>query len=248
MKTVFALYRDVVRMFPAGGRRFLNSYAWLLASLAVFDAAALGLLALAIGPLASGQPVVLPLVGALDEVGVIWTILVIALFMIAKGAFAVLVTWWATRRIPRYEIAIGDRLLRAYLGAPWRDRLRKNSSDIMRFSDGGVDVTVNSFVLPGATLLGEAVSLVVVVGTLAIVEPLLAAATLAYLLLLGAVLYFWIARHARTAGEVNIQSSVRTSRLILEIIGAMKEVTLRNKESEVAEVVERTRTMSARAR
>lgn len=248
MKQVFRLYRDVVAQFPPGGRRFLNLYAWLLASLAVFDAGALGLLALTIGPLATGQPVVLPFFGELSTTGVIWTILVICILMIAKGVFAVIVTWWATRRIPRFEVAIGDRLLRAYLGAPWRDRLRKNSNDIMRFSDGGVDITVNTFVLPGATLLGEFVSLVVVVGTLAVVQPVLAIATLLYLLLLGAVLYFWIARHARTAGEVNLQSSIRTSRLILEIISAMKEVTLRNKEGEVADIVRKTRTLSARAR
>jgi ABC-type bacteriocin/lantibiotic exporter with double-glycine peptidase domain len=248
VKTVFALYRDVVRKFPPGGSRFLNVYAWLLASLAVFDAGALGLLALCIGPLAIGQPVVLPLIGKLDAMGVVWTVLVICAFMVAKGAFALLITWWATRRIPRYEVAIGDRLLRAYLGAPWRDRLRKNSNDIMRFSDGGVDITVNAFVLPGATLLGEVVSLVVVVGTLAVVQPMLAVTTLLYLLFLGAVLYFWIARHVRIAGQVNIQSSIRTSRLILEIIAAMKEVTLRNKEPEVATIVEQTRTQSARAR
>jgi ABC-type multidrug transport system fused ATPase/permease subunit len=235
-------------MFPAGGKRFLNTYAWLLASLAIFDAGALGLLALVIGPLSVGSTVVLPLIGPLDTLGVVWTVVAICVLMVAKGAFAVLVTWWATRRIPRYEVAIGDRLLRAYLSAPWRDRLRKNSNDIMRFADGGVDISVNTFVLPGATLLGEGVSLIVVVATLAVVQPALALVTLLYLLLLGAVLYFWIARHARQAGEANIASSIRTSRLIIEIISALKEVTLRNKEVEVADVVEKTRSLSARAR
>ncbi len=248
MKSVISLYREVVRVFPLGGRRFLNLYAWLLASLAVFDAAALGLLAIVIGPVASGQPAVLPIVGELSPIGVVWTILMICALMIAKGALAVLVTWWATRRIPRFEVAIGDRLLRSYLSAPWRDRLRKNSNDIMRISDSGVDVTVNSFVLPGATLLGELVSLVVVIATLAIVQPVIAATTLIYLLLLGAVLFFWIARRARIAGDINIENSIRTSRLILEIIAAMKEVTLRNKEPEVASIVKDARTRSSQAR
>jgi len=248
VKSVLALYRDVVREFPAGGRRFLNVYAWLLASLAVFDAAALGLLAIVIGPVAAGQPVVLPFVGKLDSGGLVIAILVICALIVVKAVFAVLVTWWATRRIPRYEVAIGDRLLRAFLAAPWRERLRKNSSDIMRLSDSGIDVTVNSFVLPGATLLGEVVSLVVVIATLAVVQPVLAVTTLLYLLLLGAVLFFWIARYSRIAGEVNTENSIRTSRLILEIIAAMKEVTLRNKEPEVADIVKQTRTSSARAR
>ena len=240
MKAVLNLYRDVVRAFPAGGRRFLNLYAWLLASLAIFDAAALGLLALVIGPIAAGQPVVLPVVGQLDEFGVVMAILIICLLMVAKGVLAVTFTWWATRRIPRFEVAIGDRLLRAFLAAPWRDRLRKNSNDIMRLADSGVDVTINAFALPGATLLGEVVSLVTVIAALGIVTPVIAATTLVYLLILGAVLFFWIARHARRAGEVNVENSIRTSRLILEIIAAMKEVTLRNKEPEVAEVSNRS--------
>jgi hypothetical protein len=52
------------------------------------------------------RPVTLPLVGTLDSMGVVWVILVICVLMVAKGALAVLVTWWATRRIPRYEVAI----------------------------------------------------------------------------------------------------------------------------------------------
>jgi ABC-type multidrug transport system fused ATPase/permease subunit len=248
VKSVLALYREVIAVFPHGGARFLNIYSWLLASLAVFDAAALGLLAITIGPVASGQPVRLPLIGEIDSMGVVWVILVICVLMVGKGALSVLVTWWATRRIPRYEVAIGDRLFRSYITAPWRDRLRKNSAEIMRFADTGVDATVNSFVLPGATLLGEIVSLVVVIATLAVVQPVLAVTTLVYLLLLGAVLFYWVAGHARKAGQVHVENTIGASRLVLEIVSAMKEVSLRNKETEVANIVEQTRAKSARAR
>jgi ATP-binding cassette, subfamily B, bacterial PglK len=248
VKQVLSLYQDVIAALPFGGRRFLWTYSWLLASLGIFDAAALGLLALVLGPVATGAAVVLPLVGELDTIGVVLAILVICAVLIAKSALALLITWWATRRIPRYEVAIGDRVLRAYLAAPWRDRLRKNSIDIMRYSDSGVDATVNSFLMPGATLLSELVSLVAVIATLAVVQPVLAITTLLYLLLLGAVLFFWIARHARTAGEVNVNNTARSARLILEIVASMKEVTLRNKEAEVADVVVKSRTGSARAR
>lgn len=248
MKSVLALYRDVVAVFPLGGARFLRLYSWLLASLAVFDAASLGLLAVVVGPVSTGSTVVLPFIGELDSMGVIWTILVICVLMIAKGGFSVLVTWWATRRIPRYEVAIGDRMFRAYITAPWRDRLRKNSADIMRFSDTGVDATVNSFVLPGASMLAEVVSLVVILGTLAIVQPVLALVTLAYLLLLGSLLFFWVAKHARKAGEVHVENTIRVSRLVTEIVSAMKEVSLRNKEREVADIVEKSRSSSAQAR
>lgn len=248
MRQVLALYRDVVAALPAGGRRFLWTYSWILASLAIFDAAALGLLAAVITPVSTGEDVNLPLIGKLDTMGVVVAILAICVILVAKSILAVIVTWWATRRIPKYEVALGNRVLRAYLAAPWRDRLRKNSVDIMRYSDSGIDASINSFVMPGATLLSELVSLVAVIATLAIVQPVLALTTLLYLLLLGAVLFFWIARHARKAGEVNINNTSRTSRLILEIVTSMKEVTLRNKEQEVGDLVVESRTGSARAR
>ncbi|UYN82568.1 MAG: ABC transporter ATP-binding protein [Microcella sp.] len=245
---MLSLFRQVMSILPSGGRRFVWTYSWILASLSLFDAAALGLLAAVLGPVSIGSPVVLPVLGELDTVGVVWVILAICAILIAKSVCAVLVTWWATRRIPRYEVAIGDRLLRSYLAAPWRDRLRKNSVDIMRFSDSGIDASINSFLLPGATLLGEAVTLIAVIATLAVIQPVLAIATLLYLLLLGAVLFFWIARHARKAGEVNVNYTMKSSRLILEIIASMKEVTLRNKEGEVADAVRDARTSSVRAR
>ncbi len=238
----------MVAVFPKGGARFLRTYSWLLASLAVLDAAALGLLAVVIGPVAAGKPLVLPILGEIDAYGVVWVIVVICVLMVLKSVLAVLLTWWATRRIPKYEVAIGDRLFRSFITAPWRDRLQKNSAEVMRFSDTGVDQAVNSFVLPGATLLGEFVTLAIVIATLALVQPIIAVATLVYLLLIGLVLFWWVARRARRAGDIHVENTIAVSRLVLEIIGAMKEVSLRNKESEVADVVERTRTKSANAR
>lgn len=248
MKTVLGLYRELLAALPADARRFLNVYAGLLASLAVFDAAALALLAVVIGPLAVGNEVALPFFGTLDDIGVMIAILVICALMITKGALSAIVMRWGSQRIARYEIALGDRLFRAYLGASWQERLSKNSSDMLRFTDSGVDAAINSFVRPGATLLGEVVSMVVVVSTIAIVQPLIAVVTLFYLVALAAVLYLWIARHSRRAGEINLESTIRTSRLILEVMSALKEVALRKKEPEVGDVVRTSRTRSARAR
>lgn len=248
MKAALALYRDLLSALPPDARRFLNVYSTLLASLAVFDAAALGLLAVVIGPLSVGSSVVLPVFGTLDTIGVAISILVICALMILKGAFSALIMRWGSQRIASYEVALGDRLFRAYLGASWQERLRKNSSDMLRFTDNGVDAAINAFVRPGATLLGEVVSLTAVVVTLAVIQPVIALVTVLYLLLIGAVLYFWIARHSRRAGEINVEASVRTSRLILEVMSALKEVTLRRKENDVATVVASSRTRSARAR
>lgn len=248
LRELISLFRDVLAIFPAGGRRFVLTYGWLLASLALLDVAALALLAVLITPIAAGQPVIVPIFGELSSAGLVWAVLIICLLMVLKSALAVLVTWWSIRRIAKYEVAIGDRLFRAYINAPWLTRLRRNSADMLRFSDSGVDATVNAFVIPGATLIGEAASLVVVIATLAVVQPMLAVVTLLYMLILGAILHLWAAKRSHAAGEAYVSAAIRTGRLVLEIVGAMKEVALRNKEREVASVVEASRTRTANAR
>lgn len=238
----------MLAIFPAGGRRFVLLNAWLLASLAILDIGALGLFAALIGPIAAGRPVTLPLIGELTTAGLVWAVVVICALMMLKAVLAVVITRWGIRRIARYEVAIGDRLFRGYINAPWLTRLRRNSADMLQFSSSGVDATVNAFVIPGTTLIGEAVTLAAVIATLAVAQPLLALVTLLYMFLLAAALYLWVARRARVAGEEYVTATVRTSRLVLEIVGAMKEVTLRNKEREVASVVEASRSRTANAR
>lgn len=250
MGQLFTLFRKVLAILPPGGRRFVLLNAWLLASLSVLDVAALGLFAAIIGPIAAGSPVVLPLFGTLSTAGLLLAVVGVCVLMVLKGVLALAVTWWGMKRIARYEVAIGDRLFRAYINAPWLTRLRRNSADMLQFSSGGVDSTINSFLIPGASLIGEIVSLVMVIVTLAVIQPLLAVVTFLYMLILGAALYLWSAGRSTAAGQAYVTATMRTSRLLLEIVGAMKEVTLRNKEREVADVVEesRTRTAFARAR
>jgi ABC-type multidrug transport system fused ATPase/permease subunit len=248
LKELFSLLQRVLAIFPPGGRRFVLAYGWFLAALAILDVAALGLLAALISPIAAGQPVTLPLVGTLDTVGIVWAIVLICVLMILKGVFAVAITRWGMRRIANYEVAIGDRLFRAYIHAPWLTRLKRNSADMLQFSDHGVDRTVNAFVVPAVTLISEGVSLVAIIATLAIVQPFLALVTFLYVVALGAALHGWSSTRSTVAGQNFVASSVRSNRLVLEIVGAMKEVALRNKEDEVSEVVAATKVRTARAR
>ena len=248
MKAVLALYRDLLTVFPVEAKRFLNLYSILLGGLALLDAAALGLLAIVVSPLSSGNPVVIPLIGEVAGSALFVTIGVICALTIIKGLLSVALLWWATRRFAGYELMMGSRLFGSYIAAPWTERLKKNSADIVRFTDSGVDTAVTGFLLPGSTLFGEVMSLIAVIAVLAVVQPAIALVTLLYLGGIGAGVYFWVARHSHIAGSVNIASSLKTSRLITEMVGAMKELTLRNKNAEVAAVVEANRRVTVRAR
>jgi len=248
MKSAIALVNEVLSILPTGARRYLIVYSVLLGLLSMLDAFALGLLALVISPILSGTTLNLPIIGEVGELGLLFLLGLVCLMIVAKGVFAIALLWGATRRFAKYELEIGSRLFDSYIDAPWIERLKRNSSDVVRLTDGSVGVTVSGFLLPISTLFGEALSFLTVVVVLAIVQPLVAGIALGYLGLLGAILFFWVTKRARQAGRVNLKYTLRTSRLITEMIGALKEVTLRGKSHEVADVVRSNRVHSTRAR
>lgn len=248
MRQIWSLYKEVLGAISPSARSFLIWYAAALGVLAVLDSAALGLLALLIAPMAVGQTASLPIVGQLDFTGLLIAISVLCIIIVLKGFASLAVLFWGGRRGAEYEIELGSRLFAAFLRSPWETRLSRNSADIVRFTDSSVSVLVTSFLLPGATLLSEALSFTSILMVVAITQPITAATTLIYLGLIGFALYLWVARESRRAGEVNLHFAILTSRFIHGMVASMKEISLRGKLDEVGAVVEGSRRRATRAR
>lgn len=248
MKALWRTLRELVPLLPKAGRRYLKFYSWFVGLLALLDAFSLGLLAVVITPLLSGKSLDLPLFGTVDTAGLVWILVLICVVVILKGILASLIQYHATRRFASFELGIGDRLLDAYLAAPWVERLKRNSADVVRLADWGIANTIAGVLLPAASLIGEATTFIVVFLVLVVAQPAIALTALIYLGLVGLALYFWVSRRSQVAGRVNRDYSYTVSRLLTEMIGALKEVTLRNKSSEVAAVVHANRVRTSRAR
>lgn len=248
MREVWKLYKELLGALSTSARNFLIIYSLALGFLSILDSAALGLLALLIAPVAVGTTANLPIIGELDSTGLLIAIAILCVVIVAKGLISLLVLFWGARKAEAYEVMIGQRLFSAYIRSPWEKRLSRNSADIVRFTDGSVTVLVTSFLLPGATLLSEALSLISILVIISIAQPVTAITTLLYLGMLGLLLYFWVARRANNAGKVYLEFSLLTSRLIHGMVASMKEIALRGKLDEVNKVVEASRSRSTRAR
>ncbi|MEZ2370729.1 ABC transporter ATP-binding protein [Arthrobacter sp. RCC_34] len=234
---------------PASSVRFLGLYSFLLAVLSFFDAFAMALLALVIAPLTSGGVFRVPILGwEVSGPGLFWVIGAICTLIVLKGVFAVLLQWWATRRFAAVELEMGDRLFDAYLKAPWVERLRRNSSDLVRIADVGIANTIAGFLLPAVSLVGEALTFVVVLLVLVVSAPITALTSVIYLGAVGLVLHLLVSRRSMVAGRVNRDYSFKVAQLLTEMVGALKEITLRNKSAEVAAVVHADRIHTSRAR
>lgn len=248
MKSNWKLYKEVLSVLPPSAGRFLAFYATIMGLLALMDGLALGLLAVVIAPLVSGTSVVLPVFGTLEGAQILIPLGLVCVLIVLKGVFALTLQWFATRRFARYELELGVRVFDGYIRAPWVERLRRNSSDLVRISDGSVSTTISGFLLPGASVIGDLMSFVSLILVLAIAQPMVGAVTLVYLGLIALVLQLQISRRSKQAGQVALRYSLRSSRLITEMIGALKEVTLRGSAAEVAGVVRENRSHATRAR
>lgn len=248
MKLIWRTLRDLLPLLPGRARQFLTGYVVTSSSLALLDVAALGLLAIALAPMVQGDPVALPLVGEVAPSGYVGIIVVVSLLIILKGVIAVGVQWVVTRRFARYELEIGDRLFDAYIRAPWTDRLARNTSQLVRLADVGIANATAGFLLPVAGLPAVGATFAAVLVVLLVAQPVTAGLTLAYLALVGLGMYFFVSRRAIQAGRVNRDYSFRVARLMTEMVGALKEITLRDKAGEVAAVVHADRRHTTRAR
>lgn len=248
MKNAWNLYRKILGILPPKAQRFLVRYSLSLSVLSMLDAAALGLMAIIIGPIISNTTVKIPVIGSVQTTGLLVALGLVCLLIILKGVLSILVIWRATRTFADFELVIGSRLFDSYLNSGWAERLKRNSADVVRLTDSSVSAMISGYLRPISTLPGEVFSFLTVVVVLAIVQPLIALTALVYLGILGAFLFFWVTQRSRQAGQVALRYSLRSSRLITEMVGALKEVTLRDKSQEAADVVRSNRRRTTQAR
>ncbi|MFS2280098.1 ABC transporter ATP-binding protein [Microbacterium sp. OR21] len=249
MKLIWNTVSDLLPYLPREARRFLILYSVVTAVLALVDVGALGLLAAVLAAMvASGASLSLPVVGTIQGSDFPWLLAGLALLVVTKSAGNIALQWLATRRFASYELSIGDHLFDAYIQAPWVDRLKRTTAELVRLADVGIANAIGGFLVPVLNLPTLVVTSVALIVLIVIAQPMTALVTLIYLGLIALVLYLWVSRKAVQAGRVNRDSSMRVAKLMTEMVGALKEIALRGKFREVGDVVHLERIATTRAR
>lgn len=248
MKSLWNTLRRLFAVLPDGAQTFYAWYSIVTGMLAILDTLALGLIALAITPLASGNPISLPVIGELESSAVPLLVILICALFVGKGLAAVALHWYATRRFAKYELEVGDKLFRAYTHSSWEERSRLSTAEITRIVDSSMANTNLQFILPLSQIPGNALTFVGVLLVLVFAQPLTALIALVYLSLISLVMLFVVTRRAQVAGRNNRNYAYRAATIMTEMVEALKELTLRGKLDEIGEVVSENRSFATRAR
>ena len=248
MKHPLTQMRLVMPFLPASARKYIWTFITISCLLSLLDVAALMLLALSLSAMLTGADVNLPVLGVVQEENYVWLLLAVSALILLKSTLSLWQQWAATRRFAEFELVLGVRLFDAYIGAPWVERLGRTSSQLVRMADVGVSAVISGLVLPLIGIPTLLLSTALIAVTLFVVQPLTAVVTVVYLGLIAVLMSQVLTKRAVQAGRVNRDYSYKVASLMTDMVAALKEVTLRDKVDEVAEVVKENRVHASRAR
>lgn len=249
MKTAFIRLGQTLPYLPAGAKRYMNIYMLVASLLAILDITALMALAFSVTAILGKRDIVVPVVQwTFSPNQYVYVILAISGVILLKSFLSLVQQWFATRKFAEFEMVLGKKLFDAYLGAPWVERLSRSTSQLVRMADVGVAAINAGLILPILGLPAMLVSSASIIIILLIAQPITAVATIAYLGIIAVGIYFLLSRRTVEAGIVNRRYSYKAAGLMTDMVGALKEVTLRNKFDEVSDVVQGARYHATRAR
>lgn len=248
MKQLWSALLDLLPLLPGRAKQFLAIYIVCTVVLSLFDVGAMSLLVLTITPVASGTPVVLPLLGELPDSATPWLLLVACGLIIVKSALAVAMHAIAVKQFAVYEYEIGARMFRAYLASSWEERSKRSTAEFTRIADTGISVAISGLILSLVTIPGNVLTIVLTLGVLVVAQPVTAFVSLAYLGAVAVLINQVVTRRTLDASRDNLTYSYRVATLLTEMVEALKELTLRGRLDQIQAVVGRHRQDAVKAR
>jgi ABC-type multidrug transport system fused ATPase/permease subunit len=248
VKEVWRTLRVLLPLLPVDARSYLVRYITISSLLTVLDIGAVMLLALCLNPMMRGAPIAMPLIGTIGPDRYVWVIAFVSALILVKTLLSLLQNWFATRRFSQFELAIGERLLSAYIKAPWTERLKRTSAQLVRLGDVGVAASINGFLLPLVGLPALITSFLVIVAIIVVAQPLTALITVVYLGLIMLLVTRLVSPRSVAAGKTARDYGLKINSLMTDMVTALKEITLRGKADEVARVVQENRKHASLAR
>ncbi|GAB3631123.1 ABC transporter ATP-binding protein [Microbacterium shaanxiense] len=248
MNRVMPVLRGLLPLLPKGAQRYFMGYMIATTAITALDVMAMSLLAIIIGPVLTGGALSLPIIGEIPADWMPLLALGACVLIILKSALSLVLHWFATRRFARYELEIGDRMFKAYINSSWEERSKRTVAEITRIADGGIANTMSGFLLPLMRIPSLVFTFVLVIVVLLVVDPLTSLIALVYLTAVALVVHFVVTKRALEAATVNRNYSYRVAILMTEMMDALKELSLRNRLGDVAQLVTDSRHHSVRAR
>ncbi len=152
-----------------------------------------------------------------------------ALF-VAKGVAAVSLLWVQTGVLNVAQVSLSERILGSFVKAPWLVQQSSGTGAIIRTTVTSVTAVAQT-VASGIGALAESAVFIAVFAALVIVNPSLAIAALIYLVAAGLTYLRIVRRPIETRGEQLQVEAEKMNSSLIELVGGIKELTVRDSTS-----------------
>jgi ABC-type multidrug transport system fused ATPase/permease subunit len=152
-----------------------------------------------------------------------------AAFFLTKSVLSVVLLWIQTGVLNTAAAKLCDRILDAYVDAPWIEQQRQSPGSLVRtLSPLGAAYAAVNYVVGGiVTMTADLAVFAAVFAALMLVDPLLAIGVTAYMLL-GGLAYVRLVKAPLARRGVLVQTETETaSNLLMDIARGIRELTIR---------------------
>ena len=235
---IFQITRRAFALINVHARRRLVVFA--LANIVVSGLDMLAILLLVpflafLGPGGTPQGVFVSLVQNLlgttssEQVVLILAFLATLLFVL-RGIAAVLLLWLQSGVLNSAQVALSERILNAFVGAPWLIQQESGTGARIRTTIGSVLATT---VLVGSAIgvVAEGAVFIAIVAALVIINPALAISALVYLVFAGLIYVRVVRRPLEKRGQQLQVEGEHMNASLIELVGGIKELTIRGSAS-----------------
>lgn len=193
MREVWRIFRLGLQLLSKSGRRILWLYGAGLILLAALDGIALYFVSRVFTASSGGDSIEISSGGPI-------LILVVVLFTM-RTLFSTIISWVSVKRFALEEVRLGSENFDSLMSMSWNERVDSSVTDLYNGVDRGPTGLVQGFLINVVTIVSEAVTAVLILGALLLLQPVTALIAAVYFGIVAIAQHQLLSHSASRAGE-----------------------------------------------
>jgi ABC-type multidrug transport system fused ATPase/permease subunit len=239
MREVWRIFRQGLQILSKSGRRILWLYGAGLILLAGLDGIALYFVSRVFTASSGGDSIEISSGGPI-------LILVVVLFTM-RTLFSTIISWISVKRFALEEVRIGSENFDSLMAKSWNERVDSSVTDLHNGVDRGPTGMVQGLLINVVTIVSEAVTAVLILGALLLLQPVTALIAAAYFGIVAVAQHRLLSHSASRAGETVVTHTTNVYETLVDAFALSKLLSV-NPSSSLRPYLNEERTRLALAR
>lgn len=239
MRDVWRIFRQGLQVLSKSGRRVLWLYGAGLILLAGLDGIALYFVSQVFTAATGGDSIKISSGGS--------TLVLVVVLFTMRTLFSTLISWISVKRFALEEVRIGSENFDSLMSTSWNERVDSSVTDLYNGVDRGPTGMVQGLLINVVTIVSEAVTAVLILGALLLLQPITALIAAVYFGIVAIAQHRLLSHSASRAGETVVKHTTSVYETLTDSFSLSKLLSV-NPSSSLRPYLNEERTRLALAR